>query len=92
MPSDLSPAANQPTDPSGEHVCVESLLATINAGHKLFQNRHNWLSPLTTDEERRQFIAAACNWWNNVVCPSMDRIGARWNEQSQCFELPLTSE
>ena len=66
-------------------------MKTINAAHEVFQARHNWLSPLTSDEERRQFIARCCEWWNNIVCPAMDTIGAVWNEQEQCFELPVVN-
>ena len=68
---------------NGAH--VGTLLAAINAAHDVFQNRHNWLSPLTTEEERKQFIARYCDWWNNVACPAMDAVGARWNEQEQRF-------
>jgi hypothetical protein len=60
---------------------------TINAAQEMFQNRHNWLSPLTSDEERRQFIARSCEWWNEIVCPAMDTIGAIWSEREQRFEL-----
>ena len=69
---------------------TETLVETINAAHEVFQARHNWLSPLTSDEERRQFIVRCCEWWNNIVCPAMDTIGAVWNEQEQCFEFPVT--
>jgi hypothetical protein len=68
---------------------AETLVKTINAAHEVFQARHNWLSLLTSDEERRQFIVRCCEWWNNIVCPAMDTIGAVWNEQEQCFELPV---
>lgn len=77
-------------DPAmNEGAQVDTLLAAINAAHGVFQNRHNWLSPLTTDDERKQFIARYCDWWNNVVCPAMDAVGARWNEQDQRFVAAL---
>ena len=85
MPHNASLAADVNKD---EHAEIQLLLATINAAHNVFQNRHNWLSPLTTNGERADFIAAACVWWNNVVCPAMDSIGALWNEDKQRFELP----
>jgi hypothetical protein len=68
---------------------TETLLMAINAAHEIFQARHNWLSPLTNDEERKQFIVRCGDWWNKTICPAMDAIGAVWNEQRQCFELPL---
>ena len=70
-----------------EWLAVDALLRVINAAHPIFRKRHNWLSPLTTDEERRQFIADCCAWWNETVCPTMDRIGAIWSERQQQFGL-----
>jgi hypothetical protein len=63
------------------------LLQIINDANHVFADRHNWLSPLTRDEERKQFVARCCHWWNHTVCPAMDRIGAVWNEGKQRFEL-----
>ena len=67
---------------------METLLAAINAAHDVFAGRHNWLSPLTSDDERRQFIARHCDWWNNIACPAMNSVGAVWNQQRQRFEFP----
>lgn len=64
------------------------LLEVINDANRIFDGRHNWLSPITTEQERQQFISRCCDWWNYFVCPAMDRFGAVWNEARQRFEIP----
>ena len=66
---------------------TEVLLDIINDANRVFAGRHNWLSPMTSDEERKQFISRCCEWWNCFVCPAMDRVGAVWNEAHQRFEI-----
>jgi hypothetical protein len=63
------------------------LLEVVNSANRIFAGQHNWLSPLTCDEERKQFIVRCCAWWNDCVGPAMDRVGATWNEAQQCFEI-----
>ena len=51
----------RPDPVGGTDQPTETLVKAINAAHEVFQARHNWLSPLTSDEERRQFIRGAVN-------------------------------
>jgi hypothetical protein len=80
-----------PVPAAMEHAPTEMLLNVINDANRIFAQRHNWLSPLTSDEERQQFIARCCDWWNHLVCPTMDRIDATWNEGKQRFEFAQRS-
>ncbi len=66
---------------------ASDLIAAINQANQIFADRHNWLSPTTTDQERMQFVARCCRWWNDVVCPTMEKIGVVWNERKQRFEI-----
>lgn len=66
---------------------TEVLLDIINDANRVFAGRHDWLSPMTSDEERKQFISRCCEWWNCFVCPAMDRVGVVWDEAHQCFEI-----
>ncbi len=70
---------------------VDMLLNVINEANCFFAGRHNWLSPLTSDEDRQQFVARCCEWWNHSVCPAMDQVGAEWNETQQRFEFHTLS-
>jgi hypothetical protein len=63
------------------------LLEVANSAHRIFAGRHNWLSPLTSEEERKQFIVRCGAWWNDCVGPAMDRVEAAWNEAQQCFQI-----
>ncbi len=70
-----------------EMTSTQMLLELINNANGIFGERHNWLSPSTTEHDRQQFISRCCNWWNYLVCPAMDRVGAVWNEERQRFEI-----
>lgn len=73
--------------PHREMSSAEVLLEVINDANRIFGERHNWLSPATTEQDRQQFISRCCDWWNYFVCPAMDRFGAVWNEERQRFEI-----
>jgi hypothetical protein len=70
---------------------AEMLLEAINRANRIFGHRHNWLSPLTSDQERKEFIARCCQWWNTIVCPTMDQIGVVWDDRKQRFEAGANS-
>jgi hypothetical protein len=74
-----------------QHAAADMLLEVINDANRIFGHRHNWLSPLTSDQERKEFIARCCEWWNTIVCPTMDRIGAVWDNRKQRFEAGASS-
>jgi hypothetical protein len=77
-----------PATAATEHAPADMnlILNIINDANRIFGQRHNWLSPLTSDEEHKQFIARCCDWWNHLVCPTMARMGAVWDERKQRFE------
>ncbi len=60
---------------SETHTPAALLVEVINEANRIFAGRHNRLSPLTSEQERRQFIARCCAWWNHLLCPAMGRVG-----------------
>jgi hypothetical protein len=84
------PPANPDSDLQAS--TAELLVGVINEANHIFAGRHNWLSPLTSEQERQQFISRCCDWWNHFVCPAMDRVGAEWNETRQRFEMPEAND
>lgn len=54
---------------------TDILLGVINHAKRIFAGRQNWLSPLTSDEQRKEFISRCC-WWNRAVYRAMERVGA----------------
>lgn len=67
--------------PGTQEPATDILLHAVNDANPIFGGPYHWLSPLTSDEERKQFISRCCRR------PAMERVGAVWNEARQCFEI-----
>lgn len=71
------PRLQSSLESGAQQSAADMLLDVVNDANRIFAGRHNWLSPVTSDEERKQFIWRCCQWWNCFVCRA-------WTESEPC--------